>query len=141
MKIDRPVNWYIWRKERLNKSLFLNKQTYAKVPYAQTKLLAWSDYLLANLCLMSLSNKAKISLSADKLKVGLTSASSYGSVAVWSNYNLFTKFYLYMGYSLVRTFRMGYSQLNYWCYSHELPHLKQIKRLQQVRYYRLNRKL
>ena len=139
--MSRPVNWYIWRKERLNKSLFLNKQIHTKVPYAQTKLLTFSDYLLANLYLTSLSNKAKISLSADKLKVGLTNAPSYSSVVVWSNYNLFTKFHLYVGHSLVRSFRVGYNQLSYWHYSYQIPRLGRIKGLQQVRYYKLNRKL
>jgi hypothetical protein len=141
MKTNRPINWYIWRKERLDKSLFFPKQTNAKVPYSQIKLLTRSKYLLYNIYLTSLSNKTNTSLSANTPKSKLTNAPPYSAITVWLNYNLYTTFHLYMSYSLVRTFRVSYSWLNYWSYSQQVSHSKRIKELQQARYYRFSRKL
>ena len=141
MKISRPINWYVWRKERLNKSLFFFNQTNTKIPYAQTKLLACSDYLLSNFYLTCLSNKTNTSLSANTLKARLDSVLSYSFLVVWLNYNLCTKFHLYIGYSLVRTLRVGYGQLNYWPYSRQISNSKQVRKLPQIRYYGLNRNL
>ena len=141
MKKNRPTHWHIWRKQRLDKSLFSVMPIYPKAHYIQTKILTWLNYPLSNVYLTSLSNKTNTSISTTLLKKRSRSNLTYSSLSMWLSYNLYTLFRLHMSYSLVRSLKMSYWSLSHFSFPPYVFNSKQSRKLQQTLYFRLNRKL
>ena len=141
MKKNRPTHWRIWRKYRLDKSLFSVMPIYPKVHYVQTRILTWLNYPLSNVYLTSLSNKTNTSISAILLKKRSCSNLTYSSLSMWLSYSLYTLFRLHMSYSLVRSLKTSYWNLSHFSFPPYVFNSKRYQKLQQKSYFRLNRKL
>ena len=141
MKICRSINWRVWRKGRLDVSLFPTKPTYSHIRYARLNLATCLNYGFINAYVVSLSNKPHSSLLSTACKTSLYSCRVYSTLILWLNYDLCTLLRLYIGYSTVHAFSTNYALLTHCRYLSLKPRSTQIKETYRIRYFSLNRKL